>query len=152
MSKLKARIKRVAEGLMGNESLLQTVEGDAAGDLLAWGLDLAKIIVQGTTHLGEAEAETAMGPRLHALRQFLRSVGAWATDQSADPAARQRLRDQLLEQFGIILGGHTSPLAPQQLDELLQQAESGALNARQRISNLRSAIEKLFPGGPRVKA
>jgi hypothetical protein len=151
MSKLNSRIKQVAEGLLGNESLLEMVEGSAASELLAWGLDLSKSIVKATTHLGDEEAQAAMGPRLEALRQLLRLVGNWAAGKYAEPAARVQLRDQLLEQFGMIWGGEGSPTA-EQLDALLEQAETGDRDAHQRISILRAAIENLFPGGPRVKA
>ncbi|HMB24575.1 MAG TPA: hypothetical protein VKP08_17145, partial [Anaerolineales bacterium] len=97
MADINARIQRTVEEMLGNESLLQMLETEAATEMLNWGIATAKTIVSKTMDLDDLAAELALVPRLKAIRQSMRSIGNWAAGKYADPASRVQLREKLLE-------------------------------------------------------
>ena len=89
----------------------------------------------------------AMGPRLRAVRQLLRSVGNWAAGQYQNPISRAQLRDSLLEQLRAIFGpGHPLPSAAR-LEQILAGAGEAGLDAPKLIRSLRLLVESTMPGG-----
>jgi hypothetical protein len=152
MSKVDSRIKDAVEELMGNESLLEMLEGSAAGELLSWGIELAKGVVRGTAEMEDEAAAAVMMPRLRAVRQMLRSIGNWVAGEYADPSARIKLRDGLLEEFKTIFGEGRWMPTPAQIDGVLQQASDQALAPRELIKNLRSLFGQIGFGGDNDEA
>jgi len=152
MSKVDSRIKDAVEALMGNESLLEMLEGNAASELLSWGIELATRVVRGTAEMEDEDAAAAMLPRLRAVRQILRSIGNWVAGEPAEVSARTQLRDLLLEQFKTIFGDGSAMPTPAQIDQVLGQASDPAFAPRRLIKVLRSLFDQFGPGGNDDKA
>lgn len=141
MADINARIQRTVEEIMGNESLLEMLETDAAREMLDWGIATAKDIVSKTMELDDFAAELALVPRLKAIRQSMRSIGNWAAGKYADPESRIHLREKLLGNFRMIFGEETPLPSAEKLDEILNQADSQENTPDQLVSKLRQLIE-----------
>ncbi len=137
---------------MGNESLLEMLEGSAASELLSWGIELATGVVRETAEMEDEAAAAAMLPRLRAVRQMLRSIGNWAKGESVEAAARIQHRERLLEQFRTVFGESSAMPTPAQIDRVLEQANDQALTPRRLIKLLRSLFDQFGLGGDDDKA
>jgi muconolactone delta-isomerase len=105
MSELEDRLHRVMGSMVGNESLVASLDEDAAGELLSWGKSAAKRIVDETDGMSDNIADEQMAPRLRALRLMMRAVGRWVGEaQSLDEKSRlalwRRVGDQAKTLFG----------------------------------------------------
>ncbi|MEW6403766.1 MAG: hypothetical protein AB1649_18380 [Chloroflexota bacterium] len=147
MTNLNDRIKRVIEELAGNESLLGMLDTDAASEMLKWGTALAAALVQRTQDLDDLTADLALLPRLKAIRQAMRSIGNWAAGKYVDPADRVELRDKLLGHFRLIFGDDAPVPPAEKMDEVLNQVDQQDQTPHQLISNMRTLLEPLSPGG-----
>lgn len=141
MADINARIQRTVEEMLGNESLLQMLETEAATEMLNWGIATAKAIVSKTMDLDDFAAELALVPRLKAVRQTMRSVGNWAAGKYADPASRIQLREKLLEYLRLIFGNDSSLPAPEKMDEVLNQVDDPKNTPQQLILKLKELFE-----------
>lgn len=142
MADINARIQRMVEEIMGNESLVEMLETDAAAEMLNWGITSAKILVSKTMNLDDLAAELALMPRLKAIRQSMRSIGNWAAGKYADPASRTQLRDKLLEHFRLIFGEEARLPAAEEVDDVLNQVDDRNNTPHQLILKLRRLIEE----------
>lgn len=142
MADINARIQHTVEEMLGNESLLQMLETEAATEMLNWGIATAKTIVSKTMDLDDLAAELALVPRLKAIRQSMRSIGNWATGKYADPASRVQLREKLLEYLRLIFGDDSSLPAPEKMDEVLNQVDDPKNTPQQLILKLRELLER----------
>lgn len=142
MADINARIQHTVEEMLGNESLLQMLETEAATEMLNWGIATAKTIVSKTMDLDDLAAELALVPRLKAIRQSMRSIGNWATGKYADPASRVQLREKLLEYLHLIFGDDSSLPAPEKMDEVLNQADDPKNTPQQLILKLKDLLER----------
>jgi hypothetical protein len=140
MENIDARIERAIEEITGNEALLQMLEADAAAEMLAWGKSLATSVVMGTEGLEDAAADTAMLPRLRAVRQFMRSVGNWVAGKYVDPGSRIPLRDKLLEYLRLILGDDARLPSISELDMLLGEVDNKQNTPQQLILKLKDML------------
>ena len=140
MEYIDARIARAIEEITGNEALLQMLETDAAAEMLVWGKSLATFVVMETAGLDEAAADTAMLPRLKAVRQFMRAVGNWVAGKYVDPASRIPLRDKLLEYMGSIVGDSTRLPSADALDALLAEVDNKQNTPDQLIMKLKEML------------
>ena len=96
-------------------------------------------------------AEEFLSPYLRALRMMFRAIGQWAAGEYADRSSRIQLRDKLLENFRVILGDNGRSPSPEQLDELLNQADDKSQTPAQLISKLRAMLEQYSNGGNHAK-
>jgi hypothetical protein len=128
--------------MMGNESLLQMLETEAAAEMLNWGINTAKTIVNKTMDLDDFAAELAILPRLKAIRQSMRSIGNWAAGKYADPESRLQLREKLLGYFRVIFGEDARLPSSEKMDELLNEVDNKDNTPHQLILKLRRLIEE----------
>lgn len=142
MVEFEARIQQVTEELMGNESLLEMLETEAATEMLNWGIEMATDIVKSTKEMDGAAAEETIQPRLKALRRTMRSAGNWAAGQYTDPESRLQLRDKLLDNFRMILGEDGHLPSPEEMDELLNQVDDTNNTPHQLILKLKQSLEE----------
>ncbi|RPJ28664.1 MAG: hypothetical protein EHM33_03790 [Chloroflexi bacterium] len=142
MAEINARIQRTVEEMMGNESLLQMLETEAATEMLNWGINTAKTIVNKTMDLDDFAAELAVLPRLKAIRQSMRSIGNWAAGKYADPESRLQLREKLLGYFRVIFGEDARLPSAEKIDELLNEVDNKDNTPHQLILKLRRLIEE----------
>jgi len=141
MKTLEERVNGVVGDLTRNESLAQMLETDAASELLNWGIEVSKSVVNETNGLDDADAALAMEPRLKAIRQAMRSIGNWAAGKYVDAESRVQLRDKLLEHFQVIFGDAARLPSAERLDESLNQAGDKNITPHQLILNLKQLIE-----------
>jgi hypothetical protein len=142
MTDTNARIQSMVAGIMGNESLVEMLETEAATEMLNWGIATAKTLVSKTMDLDDFAAELAIVPRLKAIRQSMRSIGNWAAGKYADPESRVQLREKLLEYFKLIFGEDARLPSAEKLDALLNEADDKNNTPYQLILNLRKLIEE----------
>jgi hypothetical protein len=142
MADINARIQRMVKEVTGNEALLEMLEGEAATEMLNWGITTVETLVSKTTDLDDAAAELALMPRLKAIRQSMRSIGNWAAGKYADPASRTQLRDKLLEHFRLIFGEEARLPAAEEVDDVLNQVDDKNNTPHQLILKLRRLIEE----------
>ena len=136
------RVNRVAESILENEGLMDTLNDVAAKELLDWGLACGKMIAQSTANVDDVAAEEAMSPRLQATRRLMRRVNTWvARQKEKDAEGSADALAQIIEQAAIIYGEKfTSPDETQDATFLSQQAELTD-SPEQMIKNLRQLIE-----------
>ena len=151
MIDMEKRLRRTFSSLAGNESLADGVDEDAAADMLKWGEVLAEQFVRKTSEMEDEMAEEFLAPYLRALRMMLRAIGQWVTGKYADSSSRIQLRDKILENFRVILGDNGRSPSPEQLDELLNQADDKSQAPVQSISKLRAMLEEYSDGGKHAK-
>ena len=142
MTDTNARIQSMVAGIMGNESLVEMLETEAATEMLNWGIATAKTLVSKTMDLDDFAAELAIVPRLKAIRQSMRSIGNWAAGKYADPESRVQLREKLLEYFKLIFGEEARLPSAEKLDALLNEADDKNNTPHQLILKLRKLIEE----------
>lgn len=142
MVEIGARVQRVIEEMTGNEALLEMLETEAATEMLDWGIEMVTSLVQRTKGMDDADAEQVLLPRLKAVRQTMRSLGNWAAGKYVDPASRVQLRDKLLENFKVIFGREALLPSPEELDELLKQADDKNNTPHQLILKLKQSLEE----------
>ena len=142
MTDVNARIQNMVEEIMGNESLVEMLETEAATEMLNWGITIAKTLVNKTMDLDDLTAELALLPRLKAIRQSMRSIGNWAAGKYSDPASRVQLREKLLEQFKVIFGEETRLPSPEKMEALLNEVDDQGNTPHQLVLKLRTLIEE----------
>lgn len=142
--RLQQRIRRVSESFLDNERLTADLDDPAAQELLDWGLELGRRIVQGTVDFEDDErAQEEMYPRLRAVRRLMRDVNRWVvSEQERDFQASRQALDRIIEQAQLIYGRGFEPPSGEQRAGFLQ-AQSEFLGSPPRlIANLR----QLFRG------
>lgn len=142
MTDVNARIQSMVEEIMGNESLVEMLETEAATEMLNWGITIAKTLVSKTMDLDDLTAELALLPRLKAIRQSMRSIGNWAAGKYSDPASRVQLREKLLENFRMIFGEETRLPSPEKMEALLNEVDDQSNTPHQLVLKLRTLIEE----------
>jgi hypothetical protein len=130
------------EEIMGNESLVEMLETEAATEMLNWGITTAKTLVSKTMDLDDLAAELALLPRLKAIRQSMRSIGNWATGKYTDPESRLQLREKLLEHFRMIFGEDVPLPATEKMDAVLNEVDNKDNTPYTLILKLRQLIEE----------
>jgi hypothetical protein len=143
MNDITARMQRVIDEMTGNEALWEMLDTDAAIEMLEWGRNMVRSVVQKTEEMDDFTAELALLPRLKAIRQFIRSAGNWAAGQYADPTDRLRLREKLLGHLRTIFGEDAVLPPAEELDAVLNQVDDEQNNPQQLILKLK---ETLRPG------
>jgi hypothetical protein len=133
---LAAREQRIDHALRGNARLVEGLPDDAAGSLLALGLDMARLVVRDTAELDDTTAEDIIQPRVRAVRRLM-----MAAARAAGPSAEPVNPSEWLGQAAIALGDRFTPP-----DELATAAFGGgwlALAGRpaDQIAALRRFIE-----------
>jgi hypothetical protein len=142
MADINARIQSMVEEIMGNESLVEMLETDAATEMLNWGITTAKTLVSKTLDLDDISAELALLPRLKAIRQSMRSIGNWAAGKYADLESRVQLREKLLGNFRMIFGEDASLPSTEKIDAVLNEADDKSNTPHQLILKLKHLIEE----------
>ncbi|MBE7535112.1 MAG: hypothetical protein HS124_05195 [Anaerolineales bacterium] len=140
MTNIENRIENAKKVILGNESLLEALDADAATLVLHWGLKLAGEVAQATDDMDDASAERDLEPRLKALRQFMRSVGNWAAGLYVDSESQLQLQDKLLQQLKIMRGAGASLPAADELGACLLSARG--TTQEQSVLKLKELLEK----------
>jgi len=135
-------MERVIEEISGNEALLETLDTDAATEMLNWGIATAKSLINRTMELDDFAAELAILPRLKAIRQSMRSIANWAAGKYTDPEDRVKLREKLLGNFRMIFGENSRLPSAEKMDTLLNQAEDKTNAPHQLILKLKQLLEE----------
>lgn len=76
------RAVRAAESILGNETLTNDLDDEAASVLLDWALAWAERVAHSTSRLDDEAAQEAMYPRLKAIRKMMRSINRWGFSQT----------------------------------------------------------------------
>ncbi len=129
---LAARRRRVDDALRGNPRLTAGLPADAAGALLALGLDMARAIVDDTAGLDDAAAEDVLQPRVRAVRRLM--MAAAAPPETADVAG-------WAYQASVALGDHFRPADAAAESALGDAWRDAAASPADRIAALRRFIE-----------
>ena len=135
-------MERVIEEISGNEALLETLDTDAATEMLNWGIATAKSLINRTMEPDDFAAELAILPRLKAIRQSMRSIANWAAGKYTDPEDRVKLREKLLGNFRMIFGENSRLPSLEKMDMLLNQAEDKTNTPHQLILKLKQLLEE----------
>lgn len=138
---LAAREKRIADALRGNDRLTEGLPPAAADDLMNWGLDLARSVVDDTAGLNDSEAENVLQPRVRAVRRLMMAA-AQATDPAieVDPA-------EWLKQVSVALGDRYTPGDKAREATLRQQWQALSGHPQEQIATLRQFIEQIRRSG-----
>ena len=140
MANTEARIQQAIEEITGNEALLEMLETEAAVEMLEWGKAMVISLVETTQDLDDADAESALEPRLKAVRQTMRSIGNWAAGKYTDPADRVQLREKLLDRFRTIFGEDAVLPSADELDAALNQVDDSGKTPPQLILTLKELL------------
>ena len=125
--------------MVGNESLAASLDDDAASELLSWGKNAAKRIVDETDGMDDEVAEERMAPRLRSLRLMMRAVGRWVGEAgSLDEESRLALWKRVEDQARVLFG---DSFALPSMDEVLAQMPDDA-NPVQMIEWLKNLIDE----------
>ena len=136
---LSDRIRRVQEGLMGNEALGEALEGSAASELLSLGLKSAEGIVATTEGMDDDTAELSMAERLVALRKLMRHLGRLLGEaRDLDAEGRLWLWNSVQKQASLLYGDGLNFPSLEDIMGSLSQGESPG----QIIASLRDMFEK----------
>ncbi len=142
--KLNQRMDRSAERILGNESLTAYLDDDAADVLIDWGLNCARMIVQRTAEMDEAEAEEAMYQPMRATRRLMKAVNQWIADSDdLGEDERAELLHKIIDQAAVIYGPGYSPPGQDQRRTLLSKFNKGDKAAATKIKNLRRFVENI---------
>ena len=143
-AKINQRISRVAESILGNEQLTSDLDDSAAKELLDWGLNVARQIVQGTAGEDNDEAaEQAIYPRLRATRSMMRAVNRWiANQQKGDAEGRDKAFNNILEQASVIYGRPFAAMDNEQRAAVSRVQTEYASDPPQMIAHLRELFER----------
>jgi len=142
MADLNSRMERVIEEISGNEALLETLDTEAATEMLNWGIAAAKSLISRTTETDDFAGELTLLPRLKAIRQSMRSIANWAAGKYEDTESRAQLRDKLLQHFRTIFGEKREMPSARQLDDLLNQVDDKRYSPKQLILQLQDLLEQ----------
>jgi hypothetical protein len=142
MADINDRLQSMVEEIMGNESLVEMLETDAATEMLNWGIATAKTLVGKTMNLDDLAAELTIVPRLKAIRQSMRSIGNWAAGKYADPESRAQLREKLLGNFRMIFGEDSSLPSAERMDVLLNEVDDKSNTPHYLILKLKRLLEE----------
>lgn len=105
MTDLEKRLHEAMGSMIGNESLVASLDDDAAGELFSWGESAARRIVAETAGMDDEAAEAYLAPRLLALRSIMRALARWAGEaQSLDEESRWALWERAGEQARVLFG------------------------------------------------
>ena len=144
MNELEERLHRVMSNMIGNESLAESLDENAASELFSWGQSAIKNIVDATNGLDDEMAEEHMAPRLRALRLMMRAIGRWTGEaNSLDAESRLALWNRIGEQARVLFG--ESFVLPS-MDEVLAQLPADA-NAQQIVTWLKTLFDDQKPKG-----
>ena len=136
---LSDRIRRVQEGLMGNEALGEALEGSAASELLSLGLKSAEGIVATTEGMDDDTAELSIAERLVALRKLMRHLGRLLGEaRDLDAEGRLWLWNSVQKQASLLYGEGLNFPSLEDIMGRLSQGESSS----QIIASLRDMFEK----------
>lgn len=141
---LSERVKRAAESILEDESLTTDLDDAAAEELLKWGVDSVKRILQNSSGLDSVEAEAAISSRLQSLRRLMRLVNKWASDPTRgamDTQDNVAFLDRILEQAIAVYGSDWMPPVSEQRDRLLKLQVELAQTPAKMIARLRKLIE-----------
>ena len=143
-AKIGQRISRVAESILENERLTSDLDDSAAKELLDWGLNVARQIVQGTAGEDDDEAaEQAMYPRLRATRRMMRAVNRWiANQQKGDAEGRDKALNNILEQASVTYGRPFAAMDDDQRATVSRVQLEYASDPPQMIAHLRELFER----------
>ncbi len=140
---LAERAKRAAESILENESLTADLDDQAAKVLLDWGTICARTIAASTAGLSVAQGQEAMDLRLRAVRQFMRSINGWATEQSGlDAEGRAARLAEVLDQVAVAYGTGFARPTQEQRDTFLLRQGGHASAPQQWIAELRALVEQ----------
>jgi hypothetical protein len=132
---LAAREQRIEDALRGNARLVEGLPDEAAGALLALGLDMARLVVRDTAEMDDVAAEDVLQPRVRAVRRLM-----MAAARAAGPDEASVTPAEWLEQAAIALGDRFAPP-----DELATAAFGGAWRAlRGRPANQIAALRRFI--------
>jgi hypothetical protein len=144
MNDLEKRFHQVMGSMIGNESLFESLDDIAAGELFSWGEATAKRIVDETDGMDDDAAEEFLAPRLRALRMLLRAVSRWAGEADIlDSESRSALWARVGEQARVVFGG--SFVLPS-LDEVIERLPSDA-DAGQVVAWMITLFDERKPEG-----
>ncbi|HET91128.1 MAG TPA: hypothetical protein ENN99_10380 [Chloroflexi bacterium] len=130
MYELERRIKRAAESILENESLTAALDDDTAQELVAWGLDCTKTVVQNTANMNAAEAEERIRPQLRAIGRLMRSIGNWMAARQKTAETGAPWLEDILEQAAVIYGRDVSFPSIEQREAFLHHVQSIAHGAQ----------------------
>jgi hypothetical protein len=127
MTDLQKRFQRVLGSMIGNESLFESLDENAAGELFSWGENTAKRIVDETDGMDDDAAELLLAPRLRALRMTLRAISRWVGEANTlDAESRSALWARVGEQARIVFGeSFVLPSMEDVLEQLPPDADAG---------------------------
>ncbi|MBK9926814.1 MAG: hypothetical protein IPP66_16200 [Anaerolineales bacterium] len=130
--------------MIGNESLVMSLDEDAAGELFSWGEAAVKTIVDQTDALDDPAADEYITPRLRALRLMMRAMGRWVGEtKTLDTETKHALWNRIGEQARALFGdAFVMPSMEDATQTLSQDA-----NAQQMIIWLKNFIDEITPKG-----
>jgi len=135
---VRERVRRVQEGIMGNEALGGSLNQEAASEMLSWGLKSAEGIASTTEGMDDETAEFSMAERLKSLRKLMRHLGRLLGEGlEMDDEGRQWLWDSVQKNARKLYGENTR--FPN-LEEVMGRL-SGGESPGQIIVNLRNTFE-----------
>lgn len=144
MSDLEKRFQRLMGGMVGNESLAEALDEDAAGELFAWGETIVKGIVAETDGLDEIAVDERIAPRLRALRLMMRALARWVGEADIlDEEARVALWMRAGEQGRVLFG---EPFAMPSMEDAIDQVQVGG-DPRQAVARLIAIVDAGKPKG-----
>jgi hypothetical protein len=136
---IEKRARMAAESILENEAIREGLDDNGASALLDWGTACAVRISRDTSSIEDNdEAQEAVYPRMHALRQMLdiaKELCKPETDINDDLASLT----QLMEKATVVYGKNTQ--FPQQIFWNMYSAIKSE-DAGQTISALRAMIEE----------
>jgi len=97
---MESRVSKVAESILGNETLTSDLDDEAADIFLNWAIAKGEVIARSTAGMDEFTAEEAMYPRLKALRSLARYLGHLVTG-TGEP---WDLIEKIIDQARILYG------------------------------------------------
>lgn len=135
---VRERIRRVQEGIMGNEALGGSLDEEAASEMLSWGLKSAEGIASSTDGMDDETAELSMADRLKALRKLMRHLGRLLGEGlEMDSEGRRWLWDSVQKHARMLYGENTRfPNLEDVMGRLSQGEPPGKI-----IANLRYTFE-----------
>jgi hypothetical protein len=142
MADIEARVEKAIDDIIGNESLLEMLDAEAAAEMLEWGKSAVTSLVKQTDGLDDSAAELVLEARLKAVRQFMRSAGNWAAGKYTDPADRLQLREKLLDHAKVIYGGDAHLPSEQKMDAVLNRMDVQPDTQKQSLLNLKELFNE----------
>lgn len=134
---LAERERRIVGGLAGNRQVTEGLDEAEARELLAWGVEVARAIVDDTAGLDDAAAEDVLQRRVRATRRLMMSVGKAVNE----PDAADEHLDAATQQAAVALGDRFAP--PPEADLLAFRRRWRAQQGRplEQIADLRQLVD-----------